>query len=171
MAHHAQQVYVNSLRDRLPRFFHNSRVLEVGSYDVNGSIRHFFEEPVSYIGIDLAPGKAVDMVCHGADFHSDEYFDVVASTECFEHDPRWMETFTNMIELCRSGGLVFFTCAANHRQEHGTPRTSPNDSAKATEYYRNLNIEDFDHRLLRNRFAWYLFEANGNDLYFAGVKR
>lgn len=173
MSHPEQQDFIRRTKQRYPEYFSpGTSVLEVGSYNVNGSIRSFFQAPLPYIGLDLAPGKDVDVVCHGADFKYDPYFDIVISTECFEHDARWAETFVNMVRLCRSGGLVVFTCAANYRHEHGTRRTTPQDSAVATDYYRNLNVIDFESMfVLRDAFNFYSFEANGNDLYFVGVKK
>lgn len=172
MSHPQQMQFVTRTRLRFIDHFANTKVLEVGSYNINGSVREFFIEPTMYVGLDLAPGKDVDVVCNGADYRSDTLFDVVVSTECFEHDSRWDETFANMIRLCRSGGLVLFTCASHGRQEHGTPRTTPQDSALATEYYRNLNVIDFeDASDLVEYFSCYSFEVCGADLYFWGVKR
>lgn len=172
MAHTEQQFFIFQTRRRFPLHFKGGTVLEVGSYNVNGSVREYFEEPALYVGLDLAPGKDVDVVCHGADYKSTALFDVVISAETFEHDFRWEDTFNNMHKLCRVGGLVIFTCAANKRHEHGTPRTTPQDSALATEYYKNLNAQDFEEYFdLRGWFSWYTWEARENDLYFWGVKR
>ena len=39
-------------------------VLEVGSYDVNGSVRPYIEslDPAQYLGVDAGPGPSVDRV-------------------------------------------------------------------------------------------------------------
>jgi len=41
------------------------RVVELGSQDVNGSFREVLPESCSYVGVDLEPGKNVDLVCRG----------------------------------------------------------------------------------------------------------
>jgi SAM-dependent methyltransferase len=170
--HKEQNDFVASVRQRFPAAFDHTMVLEVGSYNVNGSVRQFFLEPTLYIGIDLAPGKDVDIVCSGHEYNPTLRFDVVISTECFEHDPNWYYTFINMHRLCNPQGLVIFTCAAANRHEHGTPRTSPTDSALATDYYKNLNVLDFETSYpLRTMFSDYMFQARENDLYFSGIKR
>jgi hypothetical protein len=69
------------------------------------------------------------------------------STECFEHNPFYLETLVNMIRLTRKGGAVLFTCASRGRGEHGTARTSPDASpgtqTRGWNYYRNLVESDF----------------------------
>lgn len=41
------------------------RVIEVGSYDVNGSLPYIAEllGPAAYIGVDVVKGPGVDIVC------------------------------------------------------------------------------------------------------------
>ncbi len=172
MAHPEQYAFIAGVKARWPYHFTHSKVLEVGSYNVNGSVRELFSAPTLYIGLDVAPGRDVDVVCSGADYDTDVRFEVTISTECFEHTADWRRILHNMHRLTVPGGLVLFTCAANQRHEHGTPRTSPADSAMATEYYRNLNVKDFEQSLpLLDMFQWYGWEARYNDLYFYGVKR
>lgn len=164
--------FVASIKQRFPNAFYKSKVLEIGSYNVNGSIRLLFDYPELYIGLDLAPGKDVDVVCRGHEYDTTLRFDTVISTECFEHDPHWYYTFLNMHRLARRNACVIFTCAANNRHEHGTPRTTPSDSALASDYYKNLNVLDFETSYnLREMFSDYSFQARDNDLYFFGVKR
>lgn len=156
-------------------------VLEIGSYDVNGTIRTIFKDSNIYIGIDLIPGKGVDIVCSGADYgpqvDSDRY-DLVISCECFEHNPYWADTLRNMISMASSDGLIVFSCATTGRLEHGTRRTSeldsPGSSAIGWQYYKNLtkrmvylNVPEIFslkcHRFFVNRSC--------SDLYFVGANK
>lgn len=140
MSHPEQRDLVATARDHLPGFFSGSRVLEVGSLDINGSIRSLFSD-CDYTGIDVGEGPGVDRVIPGqlADYPSG-HFDVTISCECLEHNPWWRETLTNMFRMTRLGGLVIMTCAGPGRPEHGTTRTNPalSPHTEAWDYYANL---------------------------------
>jgi SAM-dependent methyltransferase len=161
----------------MSRFFIDSDVLEVGSLDVNGSVRDFFHN-CRYTGIDVAEGKGVDGVCQGQEYDGpDDSCDQVISCEVMEHNPYWAATFANMLRICKPGGLVLMTCAATGRKEHGTTRTSAKDSPltveKGWDYYRNLLPIDFLKILdFKRTFSRYQFWVNCNsyDLYFCGIK-
>lgn len=88
------------------------RVLEIGSYDVNGSVRQFFPH-AEYHGIDVRPGPGVDEVkpANYMVYTPDKpWFDTVISTEVLEHD-RWpWTTLCYMGESVRPGGMVVITC-------------------------------------------------------------
>ncbi len=170
MSHPAQLEFVEKVRSKFPSLFVRSTVLEVGSLNINGSIRPFFQQCV-YIGIDIGPGKDVDIVARGEDLaFKDNSFDVVASCECFEHNPEWVKTLQNMIRI--SASLVFFTCATTGRAEHGTPRTSPYDAPFCGDYYQNLTEEDIRANIDLSVFKEYEFSTNdqAHDLYFWGIK-
>jgi SAM-dependent methyltransferase len=177
MAHAQQLEFVELLAKQMPRFSREAKVLEIGSLDINGSIRQFFDRCV-YTGIDIAEGKGVDLVCQGQEYGApDGSFDHVISCEAMEHNPFWKETFANMIRLCRAGGLVSMTCATTGRDEHGTtnsnPVYSPLTIAIGWEYYRNLTAHDFMKSFdFRQLFARYRFWVDWSsfDLYFAGIK-
>jgi SAM-dependent methyltransferase len=154
------------------------RILEIGSYDVNGSVRTLFDESGEYIGVDLKEGPGVDVVSYGHEVdYADAHFDMTLSGECFEHDPYWRETFLNMVRMTRQDGLVVFTCASRGRVEHGTSRTdrmqSPGTQSKGLDYYGNLSERDFetkvrlDELFVEYRF-WYM--PTSLDLYFVGVR-
>lgn len=171
MSHPAQIRFVAGVKERFPHLFDGQAVLEVGSLNINGSIRQFFTA-CNYIGIDLGPGPGVDLVARGEELaYPDGSFDVVASCECFEHNPMWLETFSNMVRMSRS--LVFFSCATTGRPEHGTPRTSPYDAPYCGEYYRNLTEQDFTANYDMSEFsAWeFSVDNSAHDLYFWGIKR
>ena len=169
MSHQSQINFVAGLKQLFPQYFSNKKVLEVGSLDINGSIRGFFEH-CDYLGVDLGAGKGVDLIAYGEDLDfPDNWFDVVASCECFEHNEKWEETFNNMIRM--ASGLVFFSCATTGRPEHGTRHTSPEDAPFCGDYYRNLTAEDFLEKVNFDKFEKFEFSTNDNpaDLYFWGL--
>ena len=171
---HPQQRRLLALVDRtfLPKGKTGFGVLEIGSYDVNGSARSVFPG-ARYVGVDLCEGPGVDLVSSGHEVaFPSETFDLVLSMECFEHNPYWRETFINMHRMSRN--LVLVTCAGRGRLEHGTPRTSlrssPGTAASGIDYYRNLTPRDFRTFDLPRLFvAWHLC-AIGTDTYFIGWK-
>jgi len=175
MSHIQQRDFIRKTKDHFPEFFEGCDVLEVGSLNINGTVRDFFSYNKSYIGIDLIEGKDVDLIVAGNKIeHDDGTYDTVISTECFEHDKYWKDTFQNMYRMTKVGGMVIFTCASDGRPEHGTTRTSPADSPATNDYYMNLNKEHFLEAFhIKNMFSKYLFEYNPVtcDLYFWGIKK
>ena len=177
MSHAEQLAFLHAVVARNSALVAGGEVLEVGSYDVNGSVRGLFGEARRYVGVDLAEGPGVDLVAFGHEVdHPDGTYDVTVSAECFEHDPHWRETFANMVRLTRPGGIVTVTCASRGRPEHGTRRTlvtdSPGTQSQGLDYYRNLEEDDFAVLPLGSWFSqwrfWYM--PTSFDLYFAGVR-
>lgn len=173
MSHQSQLDFVKSVKDRFPNKFNNKKVLEVGSLNINGTVRIFFDN-CDYLGIDIGPGKDVDLVCaaHELDTPNDT-FDTAISCECFEHDKYWVRSFKKMYDVTKPGGLVIFSCATTGRAEHGTTRTSPADAPFTNDYYRNLTAEDFEGAFdMDKMFEEYHFAGNKwpADLYFYGIK-
>lgn len=153
------------------------RLIEIGAYAVNGTMRSYFSTTAEYVGIDLVEGPGVDVVTFGHEVdHESGSYDIATSGECFEHDPHWRETFANMVRLTRPGGLVAFTCASAGRPEHGTRRTqvidSPGTQFEGLDYYRNLTEDDFAELDVASDFSSFRFWRNATsmDLYFAGVR-
>lgn len=108
-------------------------VIELGSYDMNGSIRSLFDG-CEYVGVDVRPGPGVDVVSQSHDVALREGgYAVVASTEMLEHDPKWRESIHRMLELVAPGGLVVITCAAPGRLPHGLD---------FSDHYRNISVDD-----------------------------
>jgi len=175
MAHREQREWCELVKYAHDEFFVGTSVLDIGSLDINGNNRYLFEQ-CNYTGIDIGDGPNVDVVCSGHLFKSDDLFDVVISTECFEHDEHWQQTLKNVINnLLKDGGLFLFSCAAPGRPEHGTKRTSPKDSPFTNDYYRNLSEADIRSVLDCNAiFSNYKFKTRidfPQDLYFYGIKK
>lgn len=177
MSHPQQIEYVTSLKNTYEHYFTDKKVLEVGSLDINGTVRSLFSN-CDYTGIDVGPGKGVDLVCEGQDYDADEAsFDTTISCECFEHNPYWKETFENMHRMTKSEGIVIMSCATTGRKEHGTRRSEPESSPltviKGWDYYKNLTEDDFRESFdLDSMFSTYEFKTNNDvhDLYFYGIK-
>jgi hypothetical protein len=173
MAHPEQRKFLSKLKSQHPEWFTGVKVLEIGSLNINGTVRDFFT-PTRYLGVDVGPGPGVDLVQRGEQVDlADNSFDVAISAECFEHNPEWEATFANMYRMAR---VVIFTCASTGRAEHGTHSAHPDSSPLTLEwdYYRNLNEEDFIDRFdLPAMFEDHEFQYNpeSHDLYFWGIKR
>lgn len=86
--------------------FKGLKVLEVGSYDVNGSVRPFVEacKPSQYLGTDFLPGPRVDRVIDAEKLVEElgaNSYDVVISTEMLEHAEHWRECVNQMKAVTR----------------------------------------------------------------------
>jgi SAM-dependent methyltransferase len=102
------------------------RVLEVGSLNVNGSLRPHVEAlgPASYKGIDLTAGPGVDMVADISDRGwTRGGFDLVISTEMLEHAKDWREAVRCMKRLLDPLGVILLTTRsigfARHHEHPG----------------------------------------------------
>jgi hypothetical protein len=107
IAHQVQQL---RLTDRT--------VLEVGSLDINGSVRHLFRGP--YVGVDMQDGPGVDMVCnaHGLrrEFPEHPGFEVVVCTEMLEHDDRPWISVAQMRAMAAPSGVLLLTARGYDRR-------------------------------------------------------
>lgn len=178
MSHQQQHEFIDLVKSHYPDSFKNKTVLEFGSHNINGSVRRHFQD-CAYIGVDAGPGRDVDIISIAHEYDlPDQTFDTVISCEMFEHDPHWEKSFNNMVRLCKTNGLVLFSCATTGRAKHGTlycePHSSPNTVDLGWEYYRNLTEKDFREQFdFDNLFETYQFSVNKfvYDLYFFGVKK
>jgi SAM-dependent methyltransferase len=165
----------------LSDYFVNKIVLDVGSGDINGNNRHLFEN-CKYEGNDVIEANNVTIVSKTKDLPmEDNTFDTIISTECFEHDPEYKDSFTKIYKMLKPNGLFCFTCAGWGRPEHGTRRTTPHDSLGTIgnkddmiDYYKNLTINDINEVLdLHNNFIIWdsYYNYKSKDLYFIGIKK
>jgi hypothetical protein len=178
MAHKEQMEFFKALRHAAPAFFIETRVLEFGSANINGSVRELFQKPKRYVGVDVLYAPGVDWVGYAHEFRAAPgHWDVVISSEMFEHDKRWDHSWRNMIEHVRPGGLVTFSCATTGRPEHGTSVCRPDENPLCYhegDYYRNLTARDFETvcymSSVFSEYAWQV-DTDHKDLYFWGIRR
>jgi len=119
-------------------------ILDVGSQDFNGSYRPLFDHaPWRYLGVDMAPGKNVDVVL------CDPYFwreiqaggaDVIVSGQTFEHTEFFWLSVREMARALKAGGLLCLI-APSAGDEHRYPldcwRVYP-DGLRAVARYAGL---------------------------------
>ncbi|HEX3860737.1 MAG TPA: methyltransferase domain-containing protein [Stellaceae bacterium] len=90
-------------------------VLEVGSQNVNGTLRNCAPAGSTYIGVDITAGNGVDIVLtnpHTLPFVAD-YFDAVVSSSCLEHDQMFWVTFLEILRVTKPGGYVYLNAPSN----------------------------------------------------------
>lgn len=178
--HQQAQDFTLFVKNILQDYFINKRVLDVGAGDINGNNRFLFEE-CEYNANDVIDASNVTIVSKTKDLpFANESFDTIISTECLEHDPTYRESLLKMYSMLKPGGLLCISCASTGRPEHGTRRTSPNDSygtigniEDMIDYYKNLTEYDINNVLLINQtFAiWDTYYNSQNcDFYFIGIK-
>jgi SAM-dependent methyltransferase len=169
------------VKNILTNFFIQKNVLDVGSGDINGNNRFLFEE-CNYNGNDVIQARNVTIVSKTKDLpFQNDTFDTIVSTECFEHDPEYKESFKKIYDMLKPDGLFFFTCASSNRPEHGTRRTSPGCSygtignlVDMVDYYKNLTEIDLNAVLELNTLfsVWdTYYNSISKDLYFVGIKK
>lgn len=89
-------------------------MLEVGSYDVNGSVRPIVEalRPASYLGVDQQAGPGVDHVVSCVDLPAvfgPGSFDLVLCTEMLEHVVDWRPCIAAMVDVLAPNGKLLLT--------------------------------------------------------------
>jgi len=181
MSHKAQRDFCSKIKEKYKEHFIEKRVLDIGSLDINGNNRFLFEN-CDYIGLDIAEGNNVDVVCIAHEYNEpDNSFDTIISTEALEHDMYYEKTIKNMMRMLKPGGALLLTCASTYRPEHGTPRTDESWAAPLlikisdewANYYKNLDENDLKNisGFVEN-FPKGIYEYNHNkmDMYFFGIK-
>lgn len=97
-------------------------ILDIGSHDVNGTIKPFFYSPKwRYIGIDLVVGENVDIVVEPYNWKLDKKFDIIISLSTMEHVEDLKEWALQVKKVLKSNTLVFFSAPFDFPMLHRHP--------------------------------------------------
>lgn len=98
-------------------------VVDIGSYDVNGSYKEHFDDPAwKYVGVDLEAGPNVDVVLESPyrlPFATGS-IDVLVSGQAIEHMDYFWLSWLEMVRVTAPGGLIFLL-APSRGPEHRYP--------------------------------------------------
>ena len=101
----------------------------------------------------------------------------------------YAKSMKKIVKLLKPGGMFVFSCSAPGMEEHGTLRTTPQNSPMTiglqnewSTYYANISEADFRKVLELNEiFSEYMVDEHHelkvnpfrsiNDLYFWGIKK
>lgn len=109
----------NSVKNFIRNLNLSGKILEVGSYDVNGSVREFFDD---YIGIDMRIGPNVDIVADASDIpFVNNMFDNVLCLEMLEHDLTFWKSIEEMKRVLKPGGKLIITARGIQFPLHDYP--------------------------------------------------
>jgi hypothetical protein len=144
-------------------------VLELGSRNINGSVRGLFAGCAPpYIGVDLVAGPGVDVVADAATYVPSVKMQTVVCCEVFEHTlqaPRILRHIAR--QLLAANGLVIVTCATTGRLPHSAVDGGP---LRLGEFYRNCSETEFQMwGLLAGLDGAVLATTPAGDLYYVGT--
>jgi hypothetical protein len=118
--HHSNRKFWDHCSNIYPNWFKGpNRILEVGSLNVNGSVRDHFSGFTEYVGVDWRPGPCVDVVCLAENMSFDHTFDVVISASMLEHDPNWIKSIERIVQYVDpEKGALFLSWGAAKNGAH-----------------------------------------------------
>ncbi len=144
-------------------------VLEIGSRDINGSVRCHFPG-ASWTGLDLYPGPSVDIVTNALDYMPESLADMIVCCEVFEHAANWAEIITHAATWLRPAGRILITCAGPGRDPHSA---IDGGELHPDEHYANISQDQMAEEL---HYAGFIqIDVSGNehwrDTYATAIRR
>lgn len=132
-------------------------VIEVGSRDINGSVRCHFPA-ATWTGLDLYPGPSVDIVTDALDHTPVDQVDLVVICEVFEHCPYWGEVLHHIESWLKPRGRLIVTCAGPGRETHSA---IDGGVLHPDEHYANITQDELAEEL---HYAGYVeIQVSGNE--------
>lgn len=122
------------------------RVLDIGSQDVNGSLRQVAPKHADYIGADFTNGNGVDILLNDPYLlpFEDASFDAVVSSSVFEHSEMFWLVFLEALRVLKPDGLLYLNVPSNgsyHRYPVDCWRFYPDSGAALETWGRRSGYE------------------------------
>jgi len=99
------QTSINLMKEIVDRYdLSDKTVVDVGSYDINGTYRALFTG--KYIGVDLVAGPNVDILMSSDEWKQMENVDAVISGQTIEHIPDVKSWMSDIFRVIKPGGIL-----------------------------------------------------------------
>jgi SAM-dependent methyltransferase len=95
----------------------NKKIVEIGSQDVNGSLRTKSPKECEYIGVDFVAGNGVNVILkdpYQLPF-ANSSVDAIVCSSCFEHSEMFWVLFLEILRILKPEGLFYLNVPANGR--------------------------------------------------------
>jgi hypothetical protein len=145
-------------------------VYEIGSRNINGTVRGLFKDCGLYVGIDSMPGPDVDLMENGATYTPPITPATVVCCEVLEHTAEAEAIVKKAADVLAEDGHLIITCAGHGRVPHSA---IDGGEVRPGEYYQNIAADTL--------VGWATAAGldtvrvsetdNPGDLYFVGQKR
>jgi SAM-dependent methyltransferase len=134
----------------------NPIIVDIGSQNINGSLRDIAPPDSAYVGLDFAQGNGVDIVLK--DPYSfpieDSYADTVVASSCLEHSQFFWLTFLEALRILKPSGILYINAPSNgayHRYPTDNWRFYPDAGIALNEW---ANRSGYNSMLLESFIGW-----------------
>lgn len=121
-------------------------IVDVGSQDVNGSLRQFAPQDSQYVGVDFVEGAGVDIVIkdpYKLPFETGSV-DAVVCSSVYEHSEFFWMLFLESLRILKPTGLLYLNAPSNgalHRYPIDAWRFYPDAGKSLTKWARHNGIQ------------------------------
>ena len=100
-----------------------ANVVDLGSFDVNGTYKPLMNPLWKYIGVDITEGRNVDVVMpnHNTIPITKDSVDILISGQCLEHVQRPWLLFQEIYRIVKNSGVILIVCPAKYHL-HNDPK-------------------------------------------------
>jgi len=140
----ANFLFLRDSKVKYPEHFRNCNVLDIGCKS-SPNFREFFTDNCTFIGVDMASGEKVDIVCRGQDtVFPEKHFDTMLCFSVFEHDPDWRNILIHNLPFLKDGALIFLCWGAEGNESHDPTPWAIVPEQEFKDFVKTLPLEFVD---------------------------